>query len=55
VVKLNEGSSLMSKNMNELQEEFDLKQSAPRRLRGICNGYRNDKSSSGGSKDESSL
>ena len=34
---------LMNKNMDELREEFELKKSAPKKLRGICKNYRGDK------------
>jgi hypothetical protein len=36
----------MNKELMELSEEFDLKKSAPKKLRGICISYRNDGSSS---------
>eukprot|EP00347_Sterkiella_histriomuscorum_P007591 403348332 len=32
--------NMQNKNMQELQEEFDLKKSAPKKLRGICKDYR---------------
>lgn len=33
-------SSLHNKGMDELREEFELKKSAPKKLRGICKSYR---------------
>jgi hypothetical protein len=33
----------MNMDLKELQEEFDLKKSAPKKLRGICSNYRDKK------------
>ena len=35
---------IMNKNMKELQEEFDLKQSHAKKLRGMCKTYRENQS-----------
>lgn len=31
-----------NKDINQLQEEFDIIRSAPKKLRGICKDYRED-------------
>lgn len=33
---------LMNRNMDDLREEFELKKSCPRKLRGLCKNYRGD-------------